>query len=467
MIFRALVVVAGTVVLLGLTTFGSHGTMRVIADNQTGMKIKLYKWTKEAALYKTNGEPTDRYAMIMWQSGNDTYFMSGGNVGDNNYHGTNINIDPYIEFTRSYDYLNPPTFVTRSLHSVPQLIYQTEGRCKDYYGNYYDVWYKLKFSNGKWLYTTYWDHLKAEDSGDTWGLMNYDDQQFRGNRKTRQHGGNDDDILASKSWWFMYDRTAAYDTHINNSGDKVYGRSSNGGWRCGDFWIWTAEEINVDAIGDYTIDNDQTLAINGDTFLLDGKTLKIAKDGVLCVRSNFYCNGTIDCEGTIIVEKGGCLMPYSPTEGGGNVTVRNGGTMVVMSGGKALLGVPSGKLNSTKDGYFRISDSDLYNFGLIVSGNTLIGNNTNIENHDNAALYLGYSVSRNTSKFNQGGPSNNASELAIATAGSYTNGTNVRFKTYDKAKYSVGRRGIGIIGTPVTFVIVDKDGNEYTNVRNL
>ena len=80
-------------------------------------------------------------------------------------------------------------------------------------------------------------------------------------------------------------------------------------------------------------------------------------------------------------------------------------------------------------------------------------------------MYLGYSVSRNTSKFNQGGPSNNASELAIATAGSYTNGTNVRFKTYDKAKYSVGRRGI--IGTPVTFVIVDKDGNEYTNVRNL
>ena len=151
MIFRALVVVAGTVVLLGLTTFGSHGTMRVIADNQTGMKIKFYKWTKKAALYKTKGEATDRYAMIMWQSGNDTYFMSGGNVGDNNYHGTNINIDPYIEFTRDYDYLNPPTFVTRSLHSVPQLFYQTEGRCKDYYGNYYDVWYKLKFSNGKWL----------------------------------------------------------------------------------------------------------------------------------------------------------------------------------------------------------------------------------------------------------------------------------------------------------------------------
>lgn len=466
MIFRALVVVAGTAFLLALTTFGSHGTMRVNADQKAGMRIKLYKWTKRAALYKSKGEATDRYAMIMWQDGNNTYFMSGGNVGDNNYHGTNINIDPYIEFTRDYNFENPPTFMTRGLCMVPKLIYKGEGNYKDYYGNYYDVEYKLKFSNGKYLYTTYWDHLKAEDDGDTWVLMNYDDQQFRGNRKTRQHGGNDDDILRSKSWWFMYDRSAAYDTHIANSGDKVYGRSSNGGWRCSDFWIWTAEEINMDAIGDYTIDNDQTLAINGDTFLLDGSTLKIAKDGVLCVRSNFYCNGTIDCEGTIIVEKGGNLMPYSPSGAGGNVIVRNGGTMVVMSGGKALLGVPSGKLNASEDGYFRISDSDLYNFGLIVSGNTLIGNNTNIENHDNATLYLGYSVSRNTSRFTRGGPANNASELGIATAGTYTNGMNVRFKTYAKSKYSVGRCGTSI-RIPVTFVIVDKDSNEYTNVRNL
>lgn len=466
-ILRVALVAAGTAFLVGLTTLGSHKTLEVSAAGQSGMKITLYEWEKRSNLYKWDGMPLNPYAFIMWEDGSNHYFMSGGNVGDNNYRGTNINVDPYIEFSKEYDPygVDVPKFMTRSLHSVPQLIYQTEGKKADGYGNYYDVWYKMKFSTGKYLYTSYWDHLSAENSGDTWMLYDSYAMQVYGNRNSSYYGGNDDWILKTKPFWFEYDRPAAYDTQIDHSGDKVYGRSSSGGWKCGDFWIWTGKEKTADAIGDYTIGTDQVLTINGDTFLLDGKKLKIEKDGVLCVRGNFYCNGTIDCEGTIVVEKGANMLPFSPTKVGGDVYLHNGGSFIVMSGGKALVGLPAGVLNSQGSAVFKTADATIYNYGILVSGFTEFGVNTTVENHDGAAIYFGYSVSRNPSKLLAGNPSKSAGELGLTSKGQFTNyKDNVTFKSYKGSKYAVGSN---VARYSITYVEVDESGNETKSKRIL
>ena len=448
-LLRTLVAAVGTGFLVTLTTFGSHGTVRVNADNAKGMKIKLYEWYKRDGLYLNSWYPRDPYAMIMWKSGNDVYFMKGSNVGDNDFKGTNINYDPYIVWSYDSRVGDNNKFITRSTDGVPQLIYQSEGKHKDYYGNYYDVHYKLKFENGKYLYTSYWDHLSAEKDGDTWRLLGHDDQLNTGARNYNNS------IIYTNPWWFAYDRSAAYDTHINNSGNKVYGRSSKGGWRCGDFWIWTAKEIEYDAIGDTTLDSGQIMTINGNTFLLDGKKLTIKKDAVLCVRGNFYNNGSINCEGTIIVDKNATMIPFSPTGAGGNLTLR-GGSLIVSSGAKVLFGLPSGHLNSTSPSCLTAENCQIINYGHLCVGNAYCMNGTELVNHTGASMYLGFSVSGNPSRYLSAKPGASPSDCGLEYDGSFKIlGSDVIVHKYEGSTYSTGN----ITTVMSELYYTDKNGN--------
>jgi hypothetical protein len=464
-ILRASLVAVGTAFLVGFTTLGSHKTLEVSAAGQSGMKISLYKWYKIGnldELHSIGGK--DVYnAFIMWKDGSNVYYVAGGNVGDNNLRGTNITVDPYIEYAENYQHagfshadgsytINNPYFLTKSLDNTPK-IHLVGSR-----GNY-DYKFKLQFSTGKYLWTSYWDHLEAHDDGDTWVAVNLDGLVERGKRTYNSADG------AKRPFWFFYDRSAAYDTDIKNDGDKFYGVSSGGGYKNSDFYLYGGMEVKYDAIGDYTIAGDQVLTINNDTFLLDGKKLKIEKDGMLVVRGNLYCNGAIDCEGTIVVEKGAKLMPFSPSNAGGDVYVHNGGSLIVMSGGKAMLGLPQGLLNAKGSGVLKTADATIYNYGLLVSGYTEFLDNTTVENHEGAAMYLAYSIEKNAAKFNSGDSSKYSGDLGLTSRGSFTNGNNnVIFKAYKGCKYGVGRN---VSKYNLTFVSVDETGNETSWKTNL
>ena len=484
-LLRTLVAAVGTGFLVMLTTFGSHGTVRVDAGGAVSMKISLYKWVQRVSLYHDNyyskyyTSNDNLRALIMWKDGNEGYYMTGLQWRGHDMVGRNINTDPYIisNFENDFVYLGPdkdPSFMTRTLLDSPTLKYQGEGK-------YHEIYYKIKFTSGKYLYTDFWDDLEAKSSGDTWNFMNTIDMQWA---EVYGHGNNSK--IKGRAWYMYYARDAAYDTDLKHNGDHVYGKSSGGGYNGNSFYIFTGKEIQFDAIGDYTLDSGQVLTLDGNVFLLDGKTLNIKKDAVLCIRGNFYCNGTINCEGTIVIDKNANMLPYSPTGAGGNFNLTNGGTMIVSSGARVMLGLPKDTLNSTKDAMFKVNGGQIHNYGELCLGYANFERDAELNNYSGSQIFMGYTVSGNPTKFLTTNSPAIASAAGLKTAGSVvfnTEALNYTFtpqakngvinqKTIIDNKSATDPRGIyihnyegcryvkGSMGTsgPINYVYTDADG---------
>ena len=146
----------------------------------------------------------------------------------------------------------------------------------------------------------------------------------------------------------------------------------------------------------YTIGDNQVYVADKDLFLKEGVKLTIPDGSVLCVKNGpFYVNGEIECSGTILVEDGGIIMPYESTSGGSRIVLKEGGAMIIRSGGRVYAGCPKGSLWTQGDnGWLDMyAGSTIINFGLLIAGqcNFKYGQAT-LENHKGGKMFLGYTV---------------------------------------------------------------------------
>ena len=146
----------------------------------------------------------------------------------------------------------------------------------------------------------------------------------------------------------------------------------------------------------YQIGENQVYVADRDLILREGVKLTIPEGSVLCVKNGpFYVNGEIECSGTILVEDGGIIMPMESTSGGSRIVMKEGGAMIIRSGGRVYAGCPKGSLWTQGDnGWLDMyAGSSIINFGLLIAGqcNFTYGQAT-IENHKGGAMFLGYTV---------------------------------------------------------------------------
>lgn len=163
-------------------------------------------------------------------------------------------------------------------------------------------------------------------------------------------------------------------------------------WQCYRISTYTYTCIN----SNYTIGENQVYVADSDLFLREDVKLTIPDGSVLCVKNGpFYVNGEIECYGTILVEDGGIIMPYDSTSGGSRIVMKEGGAMIIRSGGRVYAGCPKGSLKTqgTSGWLDMYAGSSIINFGLLIAGqcNFKYGQAT-IENHKGGAMFLGYTV---------------------------------------------------------------------------
>ena len=195
---------------------------------------------------------------------------------------------------------------------------------------------------------------------------------------------------------FIYtvDGERTWGFYLMGDSSKIYGSGGEGRY----FRMYQVNSFTYTCINsNYTIGENQVYVADRDLFLREGVKLTIPEGSVLCVKNGpFYVNGEIECYGTILVEDGGIIMPYESTDAGSRIVMKEGGAMIIRSGGRVYAGCPKGSLWTQGDnGWLDMyAGSSIINFGLLVAGkcNFTYGQAT-IENHKGARMYLGYSVS--------------------------------------------------------------------------
>ena len=161
-----------------------------------------------------------------------------------------------------------------------------------------------------------------------------------------------------------------------------------------------------------------------DLFLSENVKLTIPEGAVLCVKNGpFYVNGEIECSGTILVEDGGSILPYASEAAGSRIVLKEGGAMIIRSGGRVYAGCPKGSLGTAGDqGWLDMyAGSSIINFGLLVAGqcNFKYGQAT-LDNHKGGAMFIGYTVD-NKSKFMSGAVNGSSTPSSLGLI--KTNGT--------------------------------------------
>lgn len=169
------------------------------------------------------------------------------------------------------------------------------------------------------------------------------------------------------------------------------------------FWMYHRDNKKIYTCinENFTLGSNQVYVADEDLFLGENVKLTIPDGAVLCVKNGpFYVNGEIECSGTILVEDGGSILPYASEASGSRIVLKEGGAMIIRSGGRVYAGCPKGSLatagtNGWLDMY---AGSTIHNFGLLVAGqcNFKYGLAT-IETHKGGATYLGYAVDKKSS----------------------------------------------------------------------
>lgn len=182
-------------------------------------------------------------------------------------------------------------------------------------------------------------------------------------------------------------------TRLYGTVPKIFGTSA----LSTDFMFYSVEALNYTCINkDYEIGENQVYVADSDLILKEGVKLTIPDGSVLCVKNGpFYVNGEIECSGTILVEDGGIIMPMESTSGGSRITLKEGGAMIIRSGGRVYAGCPKGSLWTQGDsGWLDMeAGSSIINFGLFIAGQcNFKDGQTTLENHKGGKMFLGYSV---------------------------------------------------------------------------
>ena len=235
-----------------------------------------------------------------------------------------------------------------------------------------------------------------------------------------------------------------------------------------DFWIYDSNNKKTYTCinADFKLGDNQVYVADEDLFLAEDVKLTIPDGAVLCVKKGpFYVNGEIECYGTILVEDGGSILPYASESSGSRIVMKEGGAMIIRSGGRVYAGCPKDSLGTKKaNGWLDMNaGSSIINFGLLVVGqcNFKYGQAT-IENHKGAAMFLGYAVD-NRSKFLNGtvSGSSTASSLGLTKTGGtvhYGKDSNITvIKAWEGGTAGFANKASGG-GQTIKLYSYDKDG---------
>lgn len=435
-IARSIISIGGAVLLLGITVldggnaFFSNAAPTISAEPVgketkivTGATMKLIYWQRTTPGYNS------AYALLMWKSGNDYYHSAYNEFSGVHWVGVNNNTNPYIS--------NGDSFFTRDYIGAPYFHYQDKDG-----DNRNAARYKIEFQNkenkleGRYLYCD-GDDIYRSKSADKWTVSHVTVRNGFGSRR------------------IYYNRSAWYDTQLVIRGGHISSVEDTGDY----FEIYTALEKTYGAIGDYTIKSGQVQRINNDVYQLDGTKLIIEDGAVMNVCGNFYYNGEIEVKGTLIVQDGGVMIPFSPLKAGGKITLKDGGTIIVKPKGRLLAGLGKGQLNSTEHGLVYVQSGNIINYGLTDICRIKMDKEAVIENHSGGRMFLGYGITKNIGKF-QGKYTKDTSSGDLGldlTYGSVTCASGSTIKLFYGSGFNVGNAGNN--GQPCTVMTYSKDGN--------
>ena len=240
------------------------------------------------------------------------------------------------------------------------------------------------------------------------GILPWYNNDFEGDEYLRdseklQFSWNGDQV-------YIYDpygsdgKTNNYVCMMVHYGNKVYGRPygyiSNVSKDCG-FYIYTIEDMKFTSIPDYTV--TQTFEIKAGEYgtadggtdktegiiIPPGTTLKIEKGAVMTVAGNLINDGTIETEGTIIIQKGGSISSFragsEPSKNGCGTIKCNGGDIIILEGGALYAGMADD--NGASVPFNLDSGSTLVNKGLLVYGTMNLGQSARVELRKGSKTY--------------------------------------------------------------------------------
>lgn len=422
---RTVISLGGAVLLLGITvldggnTFFSNAAGPTLNPQPTGSETKIVTGATMKLVYWEKGIPdqTSGYALIMWKSGGE-YYHSAYNEFDSDHIrwvGVNNNVDPYISHGQS--------FFTRDYIGAPYFHYT--GKDGDNRNAYM---YKIQFQNKQKQLENYYLYCDGDDiyrskSADKWTVSHVNVGNEFGSRR------------------IYYNRSGWYDTQLIIRGNKISSHEDSGDY----FEIYTAKQQSFGAIADYTVRKGQVQRINNDVYQVDGTKLVIEDGAVLNVCGNFFYNGEIECRGTLIVQDGGLMIPFSPTKAGGKIVLKDGGTLIVKPRGRIIAGLGKGQLNSTEHGVVRIENGNIINYGLTAICRMEMWENSVIENHEGGRMFLGYGISGEIGKFqNPFTSKSTSSDMGLnLTWGSVSAKYGSVIKCYSGSGLTVGNTGSG------------------------
>ena len=424
---RTAVAVITVLAVLGTGLFADWaGIIKVHAADPPIRTIMFYKWDK---LYEM---PQGSFkGMLMTDWNGEYYFTNGDSWQKVDEHGfgwqlTNININPYMS--------TGDVFYTRTQMDTPYFHYS-----KNDGDNCNAPEYKIElFSNGnrtkKYLdYTGYCIQTNSFDSCDSVTVLDSKKAKEKGIGNKVKSGDN---IL----FWNTSGNDTALKRGIDYTGKvAAHGVNSEGDddWTATRWKIYRCVGKEYNCLYTWEMDKDQVWTVNGDVILMDGETFTIPEGSILCIKNgSFFVNGTIKCYGTILVEDGGFLIPYLPTKWGGYVDI-DGGSLLVMSGGRVYAGNPKGYLNATQDAYFVVQNGGtVINYGVIAAGRVEIKENCLIENHIGGSLLWGLALTAPGKLVNAYNPGDNTNNIGLgAHSGSIKTAASSVIKKYNGSNF--------------------------------
>ena len=159
------------------------------------------------------------------------------------------------------------------------------------------------------------------------------------------------------------------------------------------FRIYSRRAIEYDAIlQSFTIGKGASYSIDGKVILNKGVTITVEDGGVLTVDKDLLNNGQIIVKegGILIVNEGGCIMPYSETPDG-NITI-DGGSMIIMEDASVVMDKGEGTL-MVRNG------ATIINYGVLMVSSLLeLRNNSCLTNKANGHIIFGGIIAENSGR---------------------------------------------------------------------
>ncbi|MBR6396123.1 MAG: hypothetical protein IKS09_04060 [Lachnospiraceae bacterium] len=364
------------IICLALTGFPFAGHKPSVKAKTATPKygtMKVWRWDKLDNL----GDRTDSFwALIMYEADGKTYFSSGdGGRDKTHWSSSSTEVNPYISSKSR-------TFYTRERLDSPYFEYKgsdgSNANCRKYYLTMYVGNDKKNRINWKGT-----EDIQRSDHTDQISVI--DSKQYAQKGQSMDTG----------EFKMFFNKSAANDIFLFGRAGEFYGDGSGGGWPGTKFTLYQGTEDTYSCLNNnYTIDPDQVLIVDSDVIITEDATLTVPEGAVLVVKEGaLFVNGTIVLNGgTMLVEKGGLVMPFESKKNGCRIVINNAGSLIVRSGGRVYAGCPKGTLlTGGTSGWLDLHPGgSIVNFGLIAAGQINFYKDSIVELHPGSRLALGY-----------------------------------------------------------------------------